>query len=84
MRGKELRRQILELVDHQWPVHVKEIVRDLDFEMNNSNIKKISYHIKELEKNEKIRTKRIGKALIIWPHDMEKLRTIYELLKVEQ
>ncbi len=83
MKGKELRKQVMESVEHHWPVHVKEIVENLGFEVNNGNIKKISYHIKELEKGEKVRTKRIGKALIIWPHDMERLRTIYELLKVE-
>lgn len=83
MKGKELRKNIMENVDHYWPVHVKELVRNLGLEMNNNNIKKISYHIKELEKTEKVRTKRIGKALIAWPHDMEKLRAIYELIRVD-
>ena len=83
MKGKELRKNIMELVEHHWPVHIKELVRSLGLEMNNSNIKKISYHIKELEKKEKLRTKRIGKALIAWPHDMERLRIIYELIRVE-
>lgn len=83
MKGKELRKNILELIEHNWPVHIKELVRDLGLEVNNANIKKISYHIKELEKFEKIRTKRIGKALIAWPNDMERLRIIYELIRVE-
>ncbi len=83
MRGKQLRKDILEITEHNWPVHVKELVRDLGLEINNSNIKKVSYHIKELEKAEKVKTKRIGKALIIWPHDMERLRVIYELIRVE-
>jgi predicted transcriptional regulator len=83
MKGKELRKNILELIEHNWPVHIKELVRDLGLEVNNANIKKISYHIKELEKLEKIRTKRIGKALIAWPNDMERLRIIYELIRVE-
>lgn len=83
MRGKDLRKKVLELIEHNWPVHVKELVRDIGLEINNSNIKKVSYHIKELEKLEMVRTKRIGKALIAWPYDMEKLRVIYELIKVE-
>ena len=78
-----MRKSVLELVEHHWPVHIKELVRDLGLEVNNANIKKISYHIKELERLEKVRTKRIGKALIAWPHDMERLRMIYELIKVE-
>lgn len=81
MRGKELRRNLMEMIEHHWPAHVKELVRNLGLEVSNNNIKKISYHIKELEKAEKIRTKRIGKALIAWPHDMEKLRVIYELIR---
>ena len=83
MKGKELRKSVLELVEHHWPVHIKELVRDLGLGVNNANIKKISYHIKELEHKEKVKTKRIGKALIAWPHDMERLRAIYELIRVE-
>jgi predicted transcriptional regulator len=55
----------------------------IGLEVNNSNIKRIDYHVKQLERFEKVRTKRIGKALIVWPHDIEKLRVIYELVKVE-
>jgi predicted transcriptional regulator len=80
MRGKDLRKNVLNIVERRWPVHIKELVRELDLEVNNSNIKKISYHIKQLENAEKVRTKRLGKALIAWPHDMEKLRVIYELI----
>jgi predicted transcriptional regulator len=83
MRGEQVRTHILKLIEKHWPVYVKEIVRDLNLEVNNSNIKKVSYHIKILEKEEKIRTKRIGRALIAWPVEIEKLRLIYELIKVE-
>lgn len=83
MRGKVLRKGVMDIIEHHWPVHVKEIVRNLGMEMNNNSIKKISYHIKELEKAEKVRTKRVGRALVAWPHDMERLRVIYELIKTE-
>ena len=73
----------MDIVENHWPVHVKEIIKHLGLMIDNNNIKKISYHLKELEKAERIRTKRIGKALISWPHDMERLRTIYELIKTE-
>jgi predicted transcriptional regulator len=81
MRGRDLRKGIMENIEHHWPVHVKELVRNLGLEVNNSNIKKIGYHIRELEKTGSVRTKRIGRALVVWPHDMEKLRVIYELLR---
>jgi predicted transcriptional regulator len=82
MRGKTLRKEILERIETNWPTHIKEIVRDLGFEIDNSNIKKFSYHIRMLEKEERIKVKRIGRALVAWPTEMEKLRTIHELLKV--
>jgi predicted transcriptional regulator len=83
MGGKNLRREILERIESNWPTHIKEIVRDLGFEVDNNNIKKFSYHIRKLEEEERIRVKRIGRALVAWPTEMEKLRVIHELLKVE-
>lgn len=82
MKGKTLRREILERIESNWPTHIIEIVRDLGFEVDNNNIKKISYHIRRLEEEEKIRVKRIGRAMVAWPIDMERLRIIHELLKV--
>jgi predicted transcriptional regulator len=83
MRRGELQTKVMEVIENHWPVHIKEVVRWLGLEVNNSNIKKIAYHVKQLERFEKVRTKRIGKALVVWPHDIEKLRVIYELVKVE-
>ncbi len=83
MRGKILRERVLRAIERKWPTHIKELVRYLGMEVNNSTIKKVSYHVKELEKVEKVNTKRVGKALIIWPSEMEKLRVIHELLKTE-
>ena len=86
MKGKNkktsLREEIFEMVETKWPTHIKEIVFSLGFEVDNSNIKKISYHVSELKKQGRVQVKRIGKALIVWPHEMEKLRMIHELLKV--
>jgi predicted transcriptional regulator len=83
MKGKALRMEILERIESNWPTHVREIVRDLGFETDNLNIKKFSYHIWKLEEQERVKVKRIGRALVAWPAEMEKLRVIHELLKVE-
>jgi predicted transcriptional regulator len=81
-RNKEkLGDKVLQLIDYNWPIHVRELVTNLGLENNNSNIKKVAYHIKKLEYKEKVRTKRIGKALVVWPYDMEKLRFIHEMLR---
>ncbi len=82
MKEKKLRTKILTIIDNNWPTHIKELVNILKFEMNNSNIKKVAYHVKQLERKERVRVKRIGQALVIWPYDMEKLRVIHELLRV--
>jgi predicted transcriptional regulator len=81
MNKGTLRENIIEVVDRNWPTHVKEIVRALGFETDNLNIKKVSYHLNELKKQERVQMKRIGKALVVWPHEMEKLRIIHELLR---
>ena len=80
-KEKRLRERVLDRIEHNWPTHIKEIVKDLGYEVNNLNIKKVAYHVKKLEKEEKVRVKRIGQALVVWPYDIEKLRIIHELLK---
>ena len=82
MKGKALRQEILERVESNWPTHIRELIRDLGFEVDNTNIKKFSYHIRKLEQEEKVKVKRIGRALVAWPNEMEKLRMIHDLLKV--
>ena len=72
---------VLKTVEENWPVHIKELVRILGLEVNNSNIKRVSYHVQQLEKDGKIITKRIGLALAAWPMEMEKLRVINEMLR---
>lgn len=81
MKGKALREEILRRIESNWPTHIKEIIRDLGFEVDNTNIKKFSYHISRLESAEKIKVKRIGRAVVTWPTDMERLRVIHELLR---
>ncbi len=83
MKGKALRQEILERIESNWPTHIKELITDLGFEVDNTNIKKFVYHIRKLEEAEKVRVKRIGRALVAWPTEMEKLRVIHEMLKVE-
>lgn len=80
--GKNLRAEMLNRIEQNWPTHVKELIMDMGFKVDNTNIKKFSYHIHELRKQEKVHVKRIGKALVVWPAEMEKLRFIHELLKV--
>jgi len=81
---EKLRTKILDLIEHNWPTHIKEIVSDLGYEINNLSIKKVAYHVKQLEKEEKVRAKRIGQALVVWPYDIEKIRVLHEMLRVRK
>jgi predicted transcriptional regulator len=82
MQGKELRKTILQTIHEHWPAHVSEVIRLLGLDPYDiTNVSKVRYHFHKLSEEEKIRTKKIGKALVAWPTEMEKLRVIDELLR---
>ena len=82
MKGKNLQQTIYRMIQDNWPIHVRETVSLLNWDpMEISNVTKVRYHFLELQKRELIRTKRIGRALVAWPTEMEKLRMIHELLR---
>lgn len=79
--SSDFRSSVLKAIEDDWPIHTKQLVSALGLEVNNSNIKKVSYHVQRLEKEGKVRTKRIGLALTAWPMEMEKLRVIHEMMR---
>ncbi len=82
MKRKILRDNIYKIIEKKWPTYISEICDELKLSVNNKNIAKIKYHIKVLEKENKIRTKKIDRALVVWPISIEKLRVIRELVKI--
>lgn len=82
MKRKILRENIYKIIEKKWPTYISEICDELKLSVNNKNIAKIKYHIKILEKENKIRTKKIDRALVVWPISIEKLRVIRELVKI--
>jgi predicted transcriptional regulator len=48
---------------------------------NLPNISKLRYHIGILRNNNKVNTKKIDRALVIWPVEVEKLRVVHEFMK---
>jgi predicted transcriptional regulator len=85
---EELKDKIMIIIEKEWPVSVTEIAERLGIFKRGMNEKKrkaavgkIIYHIKKLKESDKIRTKKIGQTVIIWPHDIEKLRVLHEMLK---
>lgn len=82
MQGRELRAAVLHQVQNEWPIHVRDVVKNLSWDpLDISNVSKVRYHFNCLRADGKIRTKKIGRALVAWPMEMEKLRVISELLR---
>lgn len=79
--GKELRKQVFEAIQKNWPIHISGVCRELNIKENVSNISKLRYHIQILKKNNLIHTKKIDRALVSWPVEMEKIRVMHEFLK---
>jgi predicted transcriptional regulator len=83
-----LRDKIVLIVEKEWPVSTTEIAerlgifkRGMDEKKRKAAVGKIIYHIEQLKGQEKIRTKKIGQTVIIWPYEMEKLRVLHEMIK---
>ena len=81
MYKPKLKDKVLHTVYDKWPIHASGICREFAIEPTISNIAKVSYHLKTLEEIGKIHLKKIDRALVAWPQEIEKLRIIHELLK---
>ena len=85
--SQKLREDILHTIKKKWPVHVSEVARTLDLfpeddDGNKSVISKVKYHFDQLAREDRIHVKKIDRALVAWPHDVEKYRTIHEMLEM--
>jgi len=66
----------------RWPINPLEVAEILG---DNGKTKSLSakyvYHFKKLNKKGLIRLKKMGNTYVAWPVELEKLRTIHELLR---
>lgn len=88
---EKLRDKIIVVIEKEWPVSITEIAKHLgifkkgmDEKKRKAAVGKITYHVKKLKEEEKIRTKKIGQTVIIWSQDIEKLRVLHEMLRSEK
>lgn len=79
---EKTRKLVLQVIESEWPASVSNVVKKLN-EMNGSrfSLQSIKYHFDSLAKKGDIRTKKIGRNLVAWPAEIEKLRMIHELLR---
>ncbi len=79
--GKKLNSEVYKLIRENWPIHPSDVCRKLNLELNISNISKIKYHFDVLRKKNRINTKKIDRALVAWPTDMERLRVMHDFMR---
>jgi hypothetical protein len=79
--GKKLNAEVFQVIKEGWPIHPSGVCRKLKIEVNSSNISKIKYHFGLLHKAGKIHTKKIDRALVAWPSEIEKIRMIHEFIR---
>ncbi|MCJ7479312.1 MAG: hypothetical protein MUP63_04005 [Candidatus Nanohaloarchaeota archaeon QJJ-7] len=85
VKGENLREEVFHIIKRKWPIHVSEVARELDLfpeeeDGDKATISKVKYHFDQLAREDKIKVKKIDRALVAWPHEVEKYRTIHEML----
>ena len=82
LRGDELRERIFEIISTKWPTYVRGVIEELGWDRENiSNVTKVKYHFDQLARERRIVVKRIDRALVAWPADVERLRVVHDFIK---
>lgn len=82
LERKELREKIFEIISNKWPTYVRGVIEELGWDREDiSNVTKVKYHFDQLAREGRIRVKRIDRALVAWPADVERLRVVHDFIK---
>ncbi len=84
LHGRE--KEIFELVLEHWPTTALEIAEHFREDLSSRKRKKqastkYAYYLKKLVEKQLLLSKRVGNALVVWPLQAEKLRTIHKILE---
>ena len=87
-RSSDLEREIFSIILENWPTSALEIAEHFKEDLSSREKRKkastkYTYYLQKLVKKQKIFGKRIGNALVVWPMQAEKLRTIHSILESE-
>ena len=83
-KNNNLREEIYNVIESDWPIHISGIARKLDMPVDKEPKRvtsRIKYHINLLKEEEKVLTKKIDRALVIWPNEIERLRFVHEMMR---
>ena len=82
LRGVDLRERIYEIISTRWPTYVRDVIEELGWDRENiSNVTKVKYHFDQLARVGRIKVKRIDRALVAWPAEIERLRVVHDFIK---
>ena len=82
LRGVELREKIFDIISIKWPTYVRDVIEELGWDRENiSNVTKVKYHFDQLARERRITVKKIDRALVAWPADVERLRVVHDFIK---
>lgn len=80
--SEEIRQQIFDIIHEHWPIHPSDIVEHLGRERDDKSALLLAkYHIDQLARQGKIKTKKIGQSVVTWPQEIEKLRVVHDLMR---
>ena len=85
----DFERGIFLFVLESWPVSALDVAEHFgEIGKSREERKKLStkyaYHLKKLVEKRVLISKRIGNALVVWPLQAEKLRTIHHILREDE
>ena len=79
------RETVFSIIRSNWPIHITEIAEKMNLLKNDEERKAViahlSYHIRELVKKGKIKSKRIGKANVVWPSEVENIKAMRDFME---
>ena len=76
--------KVFKIICAKWPLNPLEVAKELGENGKSKTLSaKYLYHFRKLKALDLIEMKKLGNTYIAWPIDIEKLRVIHELLKVE-
>lgn len=82
LRGPDLREKIFEIISARWPTYVRGVIEELGWDRENiSNVTKVKYHFDQLARDRRINVKRIDRALVAWPTEIERLRVVHDFIR---
>lgn len=76
--------KVFKIICSRWPLNPLGVAKEVGENGKSKTLSaKYLYHFRKLKALDLIEMKKTGNTYIAWPIDIEKLRLIHELLKVE-